>query len=113
MRAWMAMLIGSALAAPALAAPPPGPNPFNDRLARLSPVDRAGAMRRAVTMGGGRCGRLDAARYRGAWGNLRLWQAHCTPGGDYGVFVGPAGEVQVRTCGEMRTLKLPQCAAKP
>jgi hypothetical protein len=110
MQAWSALWLGATLAVPALAAPPVLPNPFNERLARLKPADRLGALRRAVTDGGGRCGRLDAGDYRGPWGNLRVWQVRCTPGGDYRVFVGPDGEIQVRNCADLKRLGLPQCA---
>lgn len=106
MRIATALIAASALAAPALAAPS---NPFNDRLKSLSLVDRNGALRRAVTLEGQRCGRLAPSVYRGMYGNLGLWQVHCTPGGDYGVFVGYGGEVQVRGCADMKTLKLPAC----
>ncbi|WP_419825281.1 hypothetical protein [Sphingomonas sp.] len=108
----MAAAVGAMLTAPALAAPPVMPNAFNDRLARLSPTDRLGALRRAVTSGDKRCGRLDAGDYRGPWGNLRVWQVHCTPGGDYNVFVGPAGEIQVRSCAELKGLDFMQCAQR-
>jgi hypothetical protein len=108
----MAVLTGAMLAVPALAAPPVLPNPFNDRLARLAPADRLGALRRAVTSGNARCGRLDAGDYRSPWGNLRVWQVHCTPGGDYDVFVGPAGEIQVRSCAELKGRDLPQCTVR-
>jgi hypothetical protein len=95
------------LAAPALAQI--SPNPFNDQMRKLSPADRAGALRRAVTMENQRCGRMSTGFYRGMYGNLAYWQARCQPGGDYGVFVGPGGEVQVRRCDEMKALKLPEC----
>jgi hypothetical protein len=84
-------------------------NPFNDRILQLSLADRNGALRRAVTLEDQRCGRLAKSAFRGLYGNLGLWQVRCVPGGDYGVFVGPDGTVQVRTCADMATLKLPTC----
>ena len=108
MRIAAALIAALALTAPALAA---APNPFDDRLKALSLANRNGALRRAVTLEGLRCGRLAPSLYRGIYGNLGFWQVRCTPGGDYGVFVGSAGEVQVRSCADMKTLKLPACVA--
>lgn len=98
-------------AAPVVAQP--APNPFSDRMRALSPADRAGALRRAVTLENQRCGRMSSGFYRGNYGNLAYWQARCKPGGDYAVFVGPGGEVQVRRCEELATLKLPACRPWP
>lgn len=111
MRTFAALACGLILAPPALAQPVA--NPFNARMRALSPADRAGALRRAVTLENQRCGRMTSGFYRGAYGNLAYWQARCKPGGDYAVFVGPGGEVQVRRCEEMKALKLPECRAFP
>ena len=107
MRTILATLIGLFLATPALAAT--ARNPFNDRVLRLGLADRNGALRRAVTLEDQRCGRLVESAFRGLFGNLGLWQVRCVPGGDYGVFLGPDGSVQVRTCADMASLKLPKC----
>lgn len=106
MRIPAALIAALALTAPALATPP---NPFNDQLRKLPLADRNGALRRAVTLENQRCGRLAPSLYRGMYGNLGYWQVRCTPGGDYAVFVGYAGEVQVRPCADLETLKLPVC----
>lgn len=84
-------------------------NPFNDRVLHLDLADRNGALRRAVTLEDQSCGRLASSVFRGYHGNLGLWQVRCVPGGDYGVFLGPDGSVQVRTCADMATLNLPKC----
>lgn len=96
------------LSAPAVAAPAGG-NPFNDRLLALSPVLQRAAMRQAITNNNLRCGRVEWARFQQPWGNLMMWTARCTPGGDYGIFVGRDQSVQVRRCAETATLKLPAC----
>jgi hypothetical protein len=109
----MRSLIGSAvalmLAAPAMAATPFWANPFNQKLLQLRPADQYGALRRAITDNGEPCGRLTKGVYRGPFGNLGYWVARCKPGGDYGVFAGSDGSVQVRNCAEMKGLKLPDC----
>lgn len=106
-----AVLLGLILAVPALAAPAGDVNPFGARMRLLAPADRDGALRRAVTLEGQRCGRLSTSRDRGAYGNLAAWQVRCAPGGDYTVFLGGNGEVQVRRCADMARLKLPACVA--
>lgn len=108
----LAFIAAAALAAaPALAAPF-SPNPFNDRMRELKPVDQAAALRRAVTLDNQKCGRVAPFSYRGLYGNLGRWEVRCTPGGTYAVFVGPGGEVQVRACADLRSLKLPECTMR-
>jgi len=109
MRALIAGLAGLLLTAPALAATPYWANPFNQKIMKLSLADRNGALRRAITDSNEKCGRLSNSVYRGPHGNLGRWEAHCQPGGDFAVFAGPDGSVQVRNCKDMKDLKLPMC----
>jgi hypothetical protein len=112
MRTIYAALIGLTLCTPVIAAPAlaaVATNPFNDRVMHLSLADRNGALRRAVTLEDQKCGRLAKSVSLGLYGNLGLWQVRCVPGGDYGVFLGPDGSVQVRSCADMASLKLPKC----
>lgn len=110
MRTLIACVVALGLTAPALAAV--SKNPFNDKVLALSLADRNGALRRAVTTvddSNNKCGRLSKSVSRGLYGNLGFWEVRCVPGGDYGVFLGPDGSIQVRTCGDMKALKLPAC----
>jgi len=109
MRVWTGGAIGFLLAVPALAAPVNPANPFNAKLLQLKPADRDGALDRAIVDDGQRCGRLMTSAYRGPYGNLGMWVARCKPGGDYAVFTGPDGSVQVRPCADLKGLKLPEC----
>ncbi|PXA88861.1 hypothetical protein DMC47_29535 [Nostoc sp. 3335mG] len=109
MRALIGGLIGMVLTAPALAGAPQWANPFNQKVMALSLADRNGALRRAITNDDNKCGRLSKSAYRGPYGNLGLWVAHCQPGGDYAIFTGPDETVQVRACADMKSLKLPEC----
>jgi hypothetical protein len=106
-------LLASLAAAAASAAPPPGPPSYNQRLQRLDPPRRAAALRAAIAESGQRCGRIDPPLYRGPYKNLFFWAARCTPGGDYALYVGPDGSVQVRDCAEAERLKLPSCGLPP
>jgi hypothetical protein len=85
------------------------PNPFSDRLQRLSELQRHSVLRRAVLDAGESCKRVDRAGLSGRYRNLVMWTARCTPGGDYGLFIGPDASVQVRPCGQLKGLGLPQC----
>jgi len=109
MRAWTAGLIGLLLTAPALAAPVDTANPFNAKLLQLRPADQQGALSRAIVDDGNHCGRVTSSAYRGPYGNLGMWVVRCKPGGDFGVFTGPDGSVQVRPCADLVRLKLPAC----
>lgn len=109
MRALIGSLVALVFTVPATAAPPVWANPFNRKVMTLSLADRNGALRRAITNSDETCGRLSKSAYRGAYGNLGFWVAHCQPGGDYAIFTGPDESVQVRECGDMKHLKLPEC----
>lgn len=98
------------LAAPAFAQPAGGPaNSYAERLSRLDDLQRRAALRGALVNSGQRCGRIDAAAPSGRLRNLVMWSARCTPGGDYGIFIGPDGSAQVRTCSDLVKLRLPAC----
>jgi len=92
------------------AAQPAQPNPYSDRLARLSPIQQKSVLRRAVLDSGQICRRADAVGHRGPYRNLEMWTVTCTPGGPYAIFIGLDQSVQVRRCEQMARLKLPACA---
>jgi hypothetical protein len=97
-------------AVPVLAAPAkPTDNAFSQRLERLDPARRAAALRRAIVDSDQRCGRISKVAKTSPYKNLVGWAAHCDPGGDYVLFIGPDGSVQIRTCTDARMLNLPGC----
>lgn len=100
-------------AAPALAEMKPPPNPFSDRLATLSELQRNAALRRAVLDSGQYCKRVEWSARQQQHKNLVMWVARCNPGGDKAVYIGPDGSVQVRPCADSATLKLPMCRVPP
>lgn len=104
-------VLAVAIASPALAAPPV--NTFNQRLQQLDKPRQAAALRSAIVDSGERCGRIDPPVYRGPYKNMYLWAARCVPGGDYALYLGPDGSVQVRDCGEAAKLGLPACGLPP
>jgi hypothetical protein len=102
-----ALLLAAAIGAPIHAAPPL--NPFAARVQAMSDMQRRAVLRGALVNSGQRCGRADLAVSRGPYRNLVMWSVRCVPGGDYGIFVGPDGSAQVRTCTDLATLKMPAC----
>jgi hypothetical protein len=100
------LLTASVAAVPAAAQPA---NPFSERLQTLSELQRHSVLRRAILDSGQPCKRVDAAGVSGRYKNLVMWTARCTPGGAYGVYIGPDASVQVRPCGQAKTLGLPEC----
>jgi hypothetical protein len=86
-------------------------NPASDQLARLSVLQRKGALRAALLDSGLPCQRVEKAAIQGPWKNMVLWRAKCSGDAryDYAVFVGPDASIQARYCAEMTALKLPRC----
>lgn len=99
----------AAIVAIAPAAATPQANPYSDRLAKLSELQRHSVLRRAILDAGEQCKRVDKAARTGAYRNLSMWSARCNPGGDYAVYIGLDGSVQVRPCADAAKLKLPAC----
>jgi len=108
-----------ALAACEDGAPPPqsksvkAANPTSDGLQALTPLYRFLGLRRAIVDNGQRCKKVDRGRYQETFKNMALWTAHCTDSGDWAVFIAPNGNVQVRRCGNLASIKLPACQPIP
>ncbi len=84
-------------------------NPFQDQLMALSPQNQRLTLMRAIRDNGKRCGRVETTAYQEEYRNLALWVALCEDGRHWSVFIAPNGDTQVRECGQMRRLELPQC----
>lgn len=86
-------------------------NPASDQMARLTVIQRKGALRSAMLDSGVPCERVEKTNIQGPWANTIMWRAKCSgdPRYDYAVFVGPDASIQVRYCAEMAELKLPAC----
>jgi hypothetical protein len=105
------------LASPAIAQAPAAQaqtaEGYSARLANLSELQRYAALRSVLASSGQACRRVETAERSGSMRNLAMWTVRCTPTGEYGVFLGPDGSAQVRTCTDIAKLKLPSCAPKP
>lgn len=80
-----------------------------DRLHRLSDLNRAIALKRAVQDSGMPCRRVTESGYVTEHRNLSMWTAACDDGREWAIFVGPDDSVQVRPCGDMARFNLPRC----
>jgi hypothetical protein len=84
-------------------------NPYQEKLAGLSELNRSLALRRAVQDTGEPCKRIDTSAYQGLYKSLHMWTARCSGGQDWGLFIAPNGDVQVRSCAHLKQLGLPEC----
>lgn len=84
-----------------------------DRLHKLSDMNQAIALRRAIYDSAKTCRRVTESGYVQEYGNLSMWTASCDSGRSWAIFVGPDGSAQVRDCKEMEALKLPACTIRP
>lgn len=113
-------LIGAAMLLAACDSGPPAPrksiqaaNPYQEKLAALGDLNRSLALRRAVQDTGEPCKRIDASGYQGLYKSLHMWTARCSDGKDWGLFIAPNGDVQVRSCAHLKQLGLPECRLEP
>jgi hypothetical protein len=88
-------------------------NPTSDGLKTLNPLYRFLGLRRAMVDSGQRCKKVVRGRYQQEYQNMAMWTAHCTDTGDWAVFIAPSGDVQVRRCGNLKSLGLPLCQPIP
>ena len=104
-------MLAAALAAVPVEAAVTIANPASDQMARLSVIQRKGALRAALLDSGYPCERVEKTNIQGPWKNLIMWRAKCSgdPRNDYAVFVGPDASVQVSYCAAMAEVKLPAC----
>ena len=84
-------------------------NPMSDQLKTLSEPTRNLALYRAIRDNGRRCKRVDRGAYQEQYKSMAMWTATCSDSGDWAVFIGPGGDVQVSLCKDARELGLPEC----
>ncbi|HEY0084507.1 MAG TPA: hypothetical protein VGB65_01220 [Allosphingosinicella sp.] len=88
-------------------------NPTSDGLKALSPIYRSLGLRRAIVDNGQRCKKVDRGHFQQDYQNMAMWTANCTDSGEWAVFIAPNGNVQVRRCGNLASIKLPACQPIP
>jgi len=110
------ILSAALIAAPAFALPKqPTAKYYSDRLAKLTDLQRKGAVRGAIVESDLKCGAVEAVAHQGSYKNLEMWVARCgpKPGREYGLFLGPDGSVQVSPCADLVKVKWPACRPLP
>jgi hypothetical protein len=88
-------------------------NPTSDGLMELTELYRFLGLRRALVDSGQRCKKVDRGHYQQDYKNMAMWTARCTDSGEWAIFIAPAGSVQVRRCGNLASINLPQCTPIP
>lgn len=83
-------------------------NEYHERMSALDDLQRGAALRRAIRSSGESCDRVEASAFQQDHENLKMWIARCQST-DYAVFLAATGDVQVRSCADMVSLKLPAC----
>jgi hypothetical protein len=84
-------------------------NPFVDRLKGLNELDRGLALRRAIQDSRQRCKKIEQSGYQQDYKNMSMWVASCSDSGEWALFIAPNGDVQVRSCKDVKTLRLAEC----
>ena len=86
----------------------------SEQLKALNPLNRRIGLLRAIQQSGFRCrGGVLTGAYQQQYQNLSMWVALCADGKNYGVFIAPTDDIQVRDCTEHAALSLPLCRRVP
>jgi hypothetical protein len=86
-----------------------------EQLHKLSTLNLAIALKRAIYDAGFTCQRVSDAGFVGEYQNLDMWEARCADGKqarDWAIFIGPDGSAQVRDCKDVPGTGLPLCEIK-
>jgi hypothetical protein len=84
-------------------------SPYVAQLKGLSELNRGLALRRAIQDSRQRCKKVDYSGYQEDYKNMSMWVARCSDSGDWALFIAPNADVQVRSCKDLKTLKLAEC----
>jgi hypothetical protein len=83
------------------------------RLFDLNDLDRAIALKRAISDQGLRCGRVVSTGYVSRYRDMDMWSATCDDDRQWALFIGANDDVQVRPCADNEQLGLPACKIQP
>ena len=86
-------------------------------LSAANDLNRAIALKRAITATGSSCKRVTTTGFVGTYKNMDYWTASCVDTFDrareWAIFVGADDSVQVRLCKDTKAVGLPACTARP
>lgn len=83
------------------------------RLFELNDLDRAIALKRAITEQGLRCAQIVSTGYVTRYREMDMWSATCSDERQWSLFIGADDSVQVRLCDDNEKVGLPACSIQP
>ena len=83
------------------------------RLFDLNDLDRAIALKRAISDQGLRCGQIVSTGYVTRYKEMDMWSATCSDDRQWALFIGADDSVQVRLCDDNEKIGLPACKVQP
>ena len=83
------------------------------QLFALTDLNRAIALKRAISDQGLRCKQIVTTGYVARYKNMDVWTATCGDKRAWALFIGADDSVQVRECEHVAQLGLPACTIKP
>ena len=83
------------------------------RLFDLNDLDRAIALKRAISDQGLRCPQIVSTGYVTRYREMDMWAATCNDDRQWALFVGADDSGQVRLCADTEKVGLPACTIKP
>ena len=83
------------------------------RLFDLNDLDRAIALKRAISDQGLRCGQIRTTGYVTRYKDMDMWTAICSDDRQWALFIGANDSVQVRLCADNEKIGLPACKIQP
>ena len=83
------------------------------KLFDLNDLDRAIALKRAISDQGLRCSQIVSTGYVTRYKDMDVWTATCNDDRVWSLFVGANDSVQVRLCDDNEKLGLPACKVQP
>ncbi|WP_051503912.1 hypothetical protein [Sphingomonas jaspsi] len=79
----------------------------------LNDLNRAIALKRAITDQGLTCKQITASGFVGRYKNMDVWTATCSDKRQWSLFISANENVQVRLCDDNVKLGLPACVVQP
>lgn len=83
------------------------------RLFDLNDLDRAIALKRAISDQGLRCERIVSTGYVTRFKDMDMWTATCSDDRQWALFIAANDSVQVRLCTDNEQIGLPACIVEP
>jgi hypothetical protein len=79
----------------------------------LNDLDRAIALKRAISDQGLRCGQIVSTGFVTRFRDMDMWTATCGDQRQWALFIGANDSVQVRLCADNEKIGLPACTVQP